>query len=256
MDIGTHIKKHKLFYTSLKAFYEHEENKNRPCQIFTGSPKFWRRPALQPDDVINTKNYINEHNLFVYIHSIYLCNLCKPFIVFREKAFACLKWELETGMLLHFRGVVVHCGKSLKMPLEEALDNMYKNMLVLLPYINPTCPLLLETSSGQGSETLYQYDALKEFYDRFTQEQKRKIKICVDTCHVFAAGHDPLEFLQKWEKDHRHDSLVLVHYNDSKECCGAKKDRHAAPGEGHIGMEKMSLIADWCKARNLPMILE
>jgi deoxyribonuclease-4 len=255
MEIGTHIQKRKQFFLSLRAFYEHEENKNRPCQIFTGSPKFWRRPFLQAEDILKTQRYVDEHNLFVYIHSIYLCNLCKPFIVFREKAFACLKWEFETGMLLHFKGVVVHCGKSLKMPLDEALDNMYKNILVMLPYINPTCPLLLETSSGQGSETLYQYDALKEFYDRFSPEQKQRIKICVDTCHVFAAGHDPLEFLQKWEKAHP-NSLVLVHYNDSKECCGSKKDRHAAPGEGHIGAEKMSLIADWCQERNLPMILE
>ena len=72
---------------------------------------------------------------------------------------------------------------------------------------------------------------------------------------MFAAGHDPLEFLQKWDKDHP-NTLVLIHYNDSKECCGMKKDRHAAPGEGHIGAEKMSLIADWCRERNLPMVLE
>ena len=255
MEIGTHIRKIKKFLPSLKAFYNYEENLKKPCQIFTGSPKFWRRPGLDPEDVLATKNYLEQYNLNVFVHSIYLCNLCKPFGVFREKAFACLKWELETGALIGFKGVVVHCGKSLKMPLEEALNNMYTNMSVLLPYICPTCPLLLETSSGQGSETLYQYNAFSKFYSRFTKEQQRKIKICIDTCHVFAAGHDPLEFLQKWDKDHP-NTLVLVHYNDSKECCGAKKDRHAAPGEGHIGAEKMSLIADWCRERNLPMVLE
>ena len=108
------------------------------------------------------------------MHSIYLCNLCKPFIKFREKAFGCLLWELETGMLMGFNGVVVHCGKSLKLPLEEALNNMYTNMIILLPHINPTCPLLLETSSGQGSETLHQYDDLRNFYNRFTKEQKKR----------------------------------------------------------------------------------
>ena len=255
MEIGTHIRKNKQFFLSLQAFYGNEDNLKRPCQIFTGSPKYWRRPSLQPEDVMATKRYIDKHNLSVFVHSIYLCNLCKPFIKFREKAFGCLLWELETGMLMGFKGVVVHCGKSLKLPLKEALDNMYKNMIILLPHINPTCPLLLETSSGQGSETLHQYDDLSNFYNRFTKEQKQKIKICIDTCHVFAAGHDPLEFMQKWEKDHP-NSLVLVHYNDSQECCGAKKDRHAAPGEGHIGAEKMSLITDWCQERNLPMILE
>lgn len=72
---------------------------------------------------------------------------------------------------------------------------------------------------------------------------------------MFAAGHDPLEFLQKWEKSYP-GSLVLVHYNDSKEKCGEKKDRHAFPGDGFIGAEKMCLIEAWCRERNLPMVLE
>lgn len=255
MIIGTHIQKKKAFYPSLKKFYDNSENLKRPCQIFTGSPKFWRRPALDPSDVVSTQKFINEHNLYVYVHSIYLCNLCKPPQEFNEKAHICLKWELETGMLMGFRGVVVHCGKSLKMPLELALNNMYENMCNLLQYICPTCPLLLETSSGQGSETLFQYDDFSKFYNRFTKEEKKKIKICIDTCHVFAAGHDPLEFIEKWHNDHP-NTLVLVHYNDSQECCGGKRDRHAVPGEGHIGIEKMNDIALWCKRQNIPMVLE
>ena len=119
MEIGTHIRKTKKFLPSLKAFYDDEENLKKPCQIFTGSPKFWRRPALDPEDVLATQNFINLHNLNVFVHSIYLCNLCKPFGVFREKAFACLKWELEAGALIGFKGVVVHCGKSLKMPMDK-----------------------------------------------------------------------------------------------------------------------------------------
>ena len=132
---------------------------------------------------------------------------------------------------------------------------MYNNMCSVIEYIDPSCPLLLETSSGQGSETLYKYSEFKEFYNRFGDGIKEKIKICIDTCHVFAAGHDPLEFIVNWNKDCP-NSIALVHFNDSKEKCGEKKDRHEYPGEGYIGIEKLDLINQFCKKINVPMVME
>ena len=255
MEIGSHIPKSRQFYASLKRFYDGYQNKNRPSQLFSGSPKFWRRPGVTKKDVDLTKMFVEKHNLSVFIHSIYLINLSQPPPTFKEKAFDCLKWELQAGLLMGFKGVVVHCGKSLKMPLEDALQNMYENICSILKHTSPTCPLLLETSSGQGSETLWQFDALSTFYKRFTGEQQTKIKICIDTCHVFAAGHDPLEFITKWEDAHP-KTLVLVHFNDSQEQCGEKKDRHAFPGEGHIGGKKMVAIERWCRKKNIPMVVE
>ena len=99
MDIGTHIPKSKQFYTSLKTFYDIEINNNKPVQLFSGSPKFWRRPGITRKDVDLTKSYITENKLSVFIHSIYLINLCQPPSVFKEKAFDCLKWELQAGLL-------------------------------------------------------------------------------------------------------------------------------------------------------------
>ena len=61
MEVGTHIQKKKNFNTSLHTFYDQEENKNKPCQLFTGSPKFWRRSKLDDNDVINTQQYIKDN---------------------------------------------------------------------------------------------------------------------------------------------------------------------------------------------------
>ena len=255
MDIGTHISKSKQFYSSIKSFIDIKSNKNRPIQLFSGSPKYWRRPGITRTDVDLTNLLVKTHNLSVFTHSIYLINLCRPPSTFKEKAFDCLKWELQAGLLLGFKGVVVHCGKSLQMSLDEALDNMYTNICSLFSHVSPTCPILLETSSGQGTETLSTLDAFSQFYQRFTKEQHQLIKICIDTCHVFAAGHDPFEYLKKWEALHP-ASLILVHFNDSKEKCGQKKDRHAFPGEGHIGPEKMCIIEGWCREKEIPMVLE
>jgi len=254
MTIGKHIKKQKQFIISLRNYYN-EENFIKPCQLFTGSPKSWIRSHPDSRDVLYTKQYIQTHNIIVFVHSIYLCNLCHPTDSFRKKALGYLKWELELGSTIGFKGIVVHCGKSLKIQLNKALDNMYKNLISLLPYINSTCPLLLETSSGQGTETIHTYNSFSTFYNRFTNEEKQKIRICIDTCHIFAAGHKPFEFIQKWNIDHP-NSLELIHFNDSKEIFGSRKDRHALPGEGFIGYEVMNNIENWGMDNSIPMVVE
>jgi len=266
MEIGQHIPKRGTFYNSLRSFYEKDGNLNKPTQLFTGSPKVWRRPTLEPEDLHKTVKYVKENALTVFIHSIYLINLCKPPEEFNKKALGCLLWDLETGSRLGFKGVVVHCGKSLNMPIDTALHNMFLNLNEVIQNVNFNCPLLLETSSGQGSETLWKYNDFKNFYSRFTKSQYNSLKICIDTCHVFAAGHDPLKFIMNWENDFP-KTLVLVHFNDSKEKCGEKKDRHETPGEGYIGCEKMKAIENWCKEgrkmdkygmskESIPMVME
>ena len=113
MEVGTHIQKSKAFYLTLTTFFDNVKNKNRPVQLFTGSPKFWRRPKLQKKDVEDTKKLVKFQNLSVYIHSIYLINLCRSPEEFSEKAFQCIKWEMQAGLLMGFKGVVIHCGKSI-----------------------------------------------------------------------------------------------------------------------------------------------
>jgi len=255
--IGTHISKKKSFYKTLNEFYKDPANKLKPVQIFTGSPKFWRRSKLDENDIEKTRNYIEENNLQVFIHSIYLINLSRSKEYFMEKAFGCLKHEMELGTKIGFKGVVVHCGKSLKLSKEEALDNMYNNILEVYNSgcISTTNPLLIETPAGQGTEVCTTIQVFMDLYSRFTPEQMTKIKICIDTCHVFAAGHESLEYLEKWNERFP-GSIVLVHYNDSKEPLGKKKDRHAYPGEGCIGNDKMLKIADYCLKHSFPMVIE
>jgi len=254
--IGTHIHKSGEFFTSLAAFFEQEDgNKKKPVQIFSGAAKWWRRPMPTLQDIEATKTYIKENELQVFVHSIYLINLAAPRSTFMTKPFKCLKWELEFGAQIGFKGVVVHCGKHVKLTPEDGLANMLTNMRAMLPYITPSCPLLLETCAGQGTELCKTYEGFKTFYAHFTEDEQQKIRICIDTCHVFAAGHDPLKFITDWDEDFP-GSLVLVHFNDSKEGCGCCKDRHAAPGTGEIGLKKMTAIAKWCIANAIPMVVE
>ena len=147
--IGTHIPKNKTFYNSLTKFYEEKpSNKLKPTQLFTGSPKFWRRPKMNEIDINKTRKYVDDNKLSVFIHSIYLINLSKSPLEFKERALECLQYELEIGTKLGFKGVVVHCGKSLKLNNTLALQNMYDNIISIYESgcISNSNPLLIETS--------------------------------------------------------------------------------------------------------------
>jgi deoxyribonuclease-4 len=80
------------------------------------------------------------------------------------------------------------------------------------------------------------------------------LRVCLDTCHVFACGHKPLEYIESLLKT---PGLVkLIHYNDSATPCGSCVDRHAYMGTGHIRMDGMKAIAELCGKHDLPMVIE
>ncbi len=142
--IGTHIRKSGSFTKSLQAFFS-TENIGRPVQIFSGSPKFWKRPKVTPEQQKEVLDYVTKHSHQVFVHSIYLINLSWDPSTFEQKALPCLQWELQNGKAMGFKGVVVHCGKSCKLSLEEAQANMLINIRHAMEAASPECPLLLET---------------------------------------------------------------------------------------------------------------
>lgn len=252
--LGSHILKKSSFYDSISEY--HKKSKSTSMQIFTGSTKSWARKDPDPDDLKKTKEYIEENKLNVFIHSIYLINLARPAEEI-QSALTNLKWEFKYGPLMGIKGVVVHVGKSLKMKKEIAIQNMKDNIISLFPHISEECPFLLETPAGQGTELFTKISELAQFYKDLTSntEHKNKIKICIDTCHVFASGYEPDEYIEQWIKTFP-ESLVLIHFNDSKEIKGSKKDRHALYGKGHIGLEKMTKILYFGIDNKIPMVIE
>lgn len=257
-SIGTHIPKIDGSYTkSLKRFLEKYPDNITvpPVQIFTGAPDVWKRPKVNDNDKKNALELMKERNLKVYIHSCYLINLCWESSKFDEKVLPVILEEFSIGKSLNFSGVVIHCGKRLKVAIESALDVMEENIRKILPSASEDCPFILETSAAQGTEVLHQCNELVKFYNRFSEEEKKVLKICVDTCHVFAAGHEPLDFIKELY-DNCATCIELIHFNDSAYEKGKKKDRHAFPGTGYIGIEKLTKISEWCLEKNISMLVE
>ena len=100
------------------------------------------------------------------------------------------------------------------------------------------------------------------FYRSFSDEQRQKIKICVDTAHIFAAGYDIgdtekcIEFIELFERTVGWDNVVVVHLNDSKVGCSSCKDRHADIGKGMINEEGFRIFVNFIASKNIPMVLE
>ena len=252
--LGSHILKKKTFLSSVSDY--HKETNKTSMQLFTGSTKSWKRKDAGLLDLELTKQYVNENKINLYIHSIYLINLGRPASEI-QPAIDCLKWEFKHGPLMGAKGVVVHVGKHLKMQEPIAKTNMYNNMISLLPFIDESCPFLLETPAGQGTEMLKKMNEFLSFYNSFTEEERRKIKICIDTCHVWSSSknHFPDKYIETFDRIFP-GSVILIHFNDSKTEHGSKKDRHAYPGNGTISSDILKKVADICIKKNIPMIIE
>lgn len=217
-----------------------------PYQIFLSGPQS-SSISIKEDDLSKAGEYVKQNNLSVFIHTPYILNLATEFKEgeWQHKLF---KAYLETGVKLNAKGVVIHVAKHTKQPYDSAIETMRKNLDYFKQFASVGCPILLETPAGQGTETLKE---MNEFYKFVKDFNDPCIKICLDTCHVFACGHDPLKYLT-----FALPLVELVHYNDSQDVCGSCLDRHALVGTGKIGIHQMTEIAHFCRINNIPMVIE
>jgi deoxyribonuclease-4 len=240
--VGTHISKNKLLLDTVMKL-----KPGIPYQIFLGGNQT-SRLSLQESDLFAAANYIQQNNIILFVHSPYLLNL---------SATTEDKWQvhyikrlLNASAKLKARGVVVHVGKHTTRTYEQGVAIMKEQIEEIMDAATEDCPFLLETPAGQGTETLKDQTEFLDFVESFNSP---KVRACVDTCHVYANGQDPYGYVEEAKK---RGLLRLVHFNDSQECCGSCKDRHAQIGTGKIGLETLQRIAEYCQQESVPMLFE
>jgi deoxyribonuclease IV len=244
--IGTHIHKKGSLVNTLGSV----KSPVLPYQLFLGGPAT-THVQIADQELAECQQLIDQQHLLVWVHAAYLINLC----AINEYNVRCLTTLLNYAKSMGARGVVVHMGKHCQLSLGEAMNNMTCNLLEILETATPTCPLLLETPAGQGTEVLAEGpEALCEYCANFDDP---RLGICVDTCHVFAAGQHPLAYLQpilnkpKWCQ-----MLQLIHFNDSARPLGARVDRHEIRGLGHIGASELNQVAYMVSPLHIPLVCE
>lgn len=270
ISFGCHIAKIKGKITaSLNNFLSGPLGKSKECQMFLSSSQNRKRGKFDPKDLVSAKELIQREKIAYFTHTPYIINLCSDFYHSLECKLSDEELEKSAQGDLHLtkrdliltsqiggRGVVIHTGKPKKTDKTKAIETMKQNIRSLLKYATEQCPLLLETGAGQGTELFCDPRELAEFYMTFSKEERSLFKVCVDTCHVFAAGCEPDEYLSLFEKLTEEDSVRLIHFNNSKFEKGCCKDRHCPVFQGEISVERMRNVSEWARARGIALVFE
>ncbi len=198
----------------------------------------------------------------VFVHAPYLVNLGSPTAATYEKSVATVAHNLKRAAEIGAEGVVVHTGSCVDAgTLEVAMRQVREGLLPILEVLGEDAPwLLLEPTAGQGQSLCAGVDDLEAYLAAL--DLHPRAGICLDTCHVFAAGA-PLDepggttaTVDRIVEIGGPGRLRLVHANDSKDVRGAFKDRHEKIGEGHIGIAAFEELFAHPATDGVPFILE
>lgn len=225
---------------------------------FTRNPRGGKAKDIDGDDVQKLQQILDEKKFGKLVaHASYTMNLCSAKPETRANALDMLKQDLQRmeqvpNQLYNFHPGS-HTGQGVETGIKQIADGLNE---ALWPDMQTT--VLLETMAGKGSEVGKTFEELREIIDRTTLNDK--IGVCLDTCHIWDGGYDIVNdfdgVLTKFDKIIGLDRLKAIHFNDSKNECGAAKDRHEKLGQGFIGMEAMKRIALHPALQKLPFILE
>lgn len=260
LGIGTHIGRQngqKLCPFVLK------QNNPYPTQLFIQGNLSTKVDTLSDCDIAKMNDHVINHKQRIFVHAPYSINLCIPPGNQDDYGVMSLIYNLQVASAAGFLGVIVHTGQLTRGKPDYSMDNMETNIWKVLAYATEECPLLIETPAREGSEQLNDPELLAEFVMRFhkdcplgTEKQmEKKIGICVDTCHVFSAGHQPMAYLNIMDQCNM-NLIRLIHFNDSLYPLGSCKDRHELPGRGEIPWEQLSEFAYECTKRGIPILTE
>ena len=231
-------------------------------QVFASSPRMWAMPASKPDLDEAFKIKAAELDIHTYVHAPFLINLGSPTEATYVNSLASTAYSLSRGADIGALGVVIHTGSAVDVThVDQAWKQIHEGMMPILNALSDDAPfLLLEPTAGQGQSLVKKLDDLENYLKAL--EYHPKVGICLDTCHVFAAGHDiavkggmtkTLDLLVEIAGAER---FKLIHANDSMDVCGALKDRHQNIGDGHIGIEPFAELLAHPAAAGVPLVLE
>lgn len=229
-------------------------------QIFTRNPRGWKFKPLDPQEVSNFRRRVIEHVFStLFVHMPYLPNLASP----REKVYALsvasLNTELKRCETLGIPFLVTHLGSHLGMGKALGVKRIVGAINGVFSKVKNNVILLLENTAGTRNSMGSSFKDISRVIDGI--EDLRRVGICLDTCHAFAAGYDlrgerevnrvidMFDEILGWEK------LKLVHLNDSKGGFRSRIDRHEHIGLGKIGELGFKNILQ-SEFRNLPLIME
>jgi len=227
-------------------------------QIFAGSPRLWFRKPFADAEVRAFLSGVKQNNFGPgLIHALYLLNLASSNTGLLEKSTTSLVADIQNGALIHSAGVIIHIGSHLGVGFDTVKDQL---VAVIQRVLGETqdCDLILENAAGQNGKI----GSLSELAYLLKKANDPRLKICLDTAHLFAAGVDLRslsaikELTQELKDLNLLDRLVCLHLNDCASDLDSHRDLHANIGEGNIGLAGLRLFINQKELLHLPLILE
>jgi deoxyribonuclease-4 len=234
----------------------------RTVQVFTKNNNQWRARPLTEDDVANYKTAQRESSIApVVAHDCYLINLCATDKAILKKSRDAFLDELQRCEMLGIPYLNFHPGNHVGAGDEEGIKRIVESLNWAHERSKGFSVLsVLETTAGQGTAIGHRFEQLRKIIDGV--DEPKRMAVCIDTCHIFAAGYD-IRSDEAYEKTMDEfdsvigfDRLVAFHMNDSKKGLGSNVDRHEHIGKGEIGKEGFRLIMRDARLVNIPKILE
>ena len=231
-------------------------------QIFTSNQKQWNGRTFREEELSLWHKTRAETDIsHIMSHDSYLINLGSNKIDLLAKSRKAFREEIERCLALDLTYMNFHPGAATGDSEESCLDRIVESLLILKPLLeNRQLRLLIEATAGQGTTMGYSFEHLSYIIDRV--KETIPIGVCIDTCHIFAAGYDIRgeegwkNILQEFDRVVGLNHLYALHVNDSLHGLGSKKDRHANLGKGEIGIKCFEAMMAHPKLRALPKYLE
>lgn len=255
LNIGCHLSTTKGFENMGKEALQIGAN---TFQFFTRNPRGGKAKEIDMDDMEALLKIARENNFATILaHAPYTLNACSADERTREFAREMMVDDLNRMELMPNNLYNFHPGSHVKQGVEIGI-NYIVDLLNTVLSKDQTTTVLLETMAGKGSEVGRTFEEMAEIISRV--ELKEKMGVCLDTCHIYDAGYDIVNDLDKVLEEFDAviglDRLKAIHLNDSKNPFKSHKDRHEKIGEGFLGLEAITRIINHPKLKHLPFFLE
>lgn len=255
LNIGCHLSVSKGF---LNMGYEASSIDANTFQFFTRNPQGGKAKDIDEKDVAAYNEYALTHNFAkIVAHAPYTLNPCSDNPQTRDFAEMVFIDDLKRMEWVPHNYYNFHPGSHVGQGANKGIE-MIAELLNRILQKEQTTTVLLETMSGKGSEVGCRFEELAEIINKTNLNDK--LGVCLDTCHVFAAGYDIVNDLDgvfnEFDKIIGLERLKAIHLNDSLMPFASHKDRHAKIGEGLIGKEALIRFINHTVVKNLPFILE
>lgn len=230
-------------------------------QIFSKNSNRWKAKDISEEEAERFRHDAERSGLAgIDIHTSYLINIGSPDDTLWEKSREALKVEVERAHVLGIPYIVLHPGSHVGSGLDNGIKRIAEGLNSVIAETPDDVVILLENTAGQGTNIGHRFEHIAEIIGRV--DDKKRVAVCFDTCHAFAAGYDIRaeesynRVMDEFDDIIGLELLRVFHLNDSKMPFGSRRDRHEQIGDGEIGLEAFRLLMNDERFESTPGVLE